>query len=108
MQAPDGKPMRFDELRVPTITLTKLLDQAGVSRIDFVSMDIEGYEPVALDGFDVERFQPALACIEAKPKTREKLLAYFGAHGYERILDYVPYDETNWYFAPKSRPKTAR
>jgi FkbM family methyltransferase len=36
------------EVTVPTITLNDLLEQSGVSKIDFLSMDIEGHEPKAL------------------------------------------------------------
>jgi FkbM family methyltransferase len=100
MKGPGGKDVKFDELRVPTITLDKLLEQNGVSRIDFLSMDIEGFEPIALAGFDVERFRPALVCIEVKPHVREKILGYFAAHGYRHLAGYLEYDQVNYYFAP--------
>jgi hypothetical protein len=62
-------------------------------------MDIEGAEPLALAGFDIDRFRPELACIEAKPKNRELILKYFAEHGYQRIERYARYDKTNYYFA---------
>ena len=43
------------ERKVPTITLNDLLARAGLSKIDFMSMDIELAEPRALAGFDIER-----------------------------------------------------
>lgn len=98
---PGGKPVRSEEIRVPTITLTKLLERNGVSRIDFLSMDIEGHEPLALAGFDVERFRPQLACVEAKPRNRERIQKYFAGHGYRQLDRYLEYDKTNYYFAPK-------
>jgi FkbM family methyltransferase len=101
MKGPGGKDVRFEELRVPTITLTKLLEQNGVSRLDFLSMDIEGFEPIALAGFDIERFRPALVCVEVKPHVRQQILDYFAAHGYQRIDRYLEYDQVNYYFAPK-------
>jgi FkbM family methyltransferase len=87
-------------VQVPTITLTDLLDREGVEKIDFLSMDIEEAEPAALAGFDIERFRPELVCIEVAKRTREPLLAYFSAHGYERIDAYLAVDEVNWYFRP--------
>ncbi len=88
------------ELRVETITLDDLLERAGIERIDFLSMDIEGGEPAALAGFDIARFQPQLVCIEATERIREAITAYFDAHGYRRIDAYLAWDEVNWYFAP--------
>ena len=81
---------------------TKLLDDNGIEKIDFLSMDIESAEPDALAGFDIERFQPELVCIEATPGIRKQLLEYFGAHGYERIDRYLEYDKINWYFKAKT------
>lgn len=102
LKGPGGKPVRTEEIQVPTTTLDKLLDGNGVTQIDYLSMDIEGYEPVALAGFDIERFKPRLACVEVKPPVRDKIMAYFARHGYEHLERYVPYDEVNYYFAPKA------
>ena len=89
-----------EKIRVPTITLTKLLERNGVARIDFLSMDIEGAELLALAGFDIARFQPRLACVEAKLDNREKILGYFRDHRYRQIDRYLKYDAMNYYFTP--------
>ena len=102
-RGPGGDPVRSEEIMVPTITLTDLLERNGVTKIDFFSIDIEGHEPAALVGFDIDRFQPALVCIEAKPKNREFIVKYFTDHGYERLERYRKYDEVNYYFTPKRR-----
>jgi len=102
---PGGGPVQSEEILVSTITLTKLLDDEGVSKIDFLSMDIEGAEPLALAGFDVERFKPELACVEAKVRNRERILKYFADHGYHRIDRYLEYDQVNWYFTPNARDR---
>jgi FkbM family methyltransferase len=87
-------------IEVPTITLTKLLDDHGVDRIDLLSMDIEDGEPAALRGFDIDRFRPELICIEAHESVRDEIAAYMAAHGYERIDRYLARDRVNWYFQP--------
>jgi FkbM family methyltransferase len=88
-------------LQVPTITLTDLLEREKVERIDFLSMDIEGHEPTALAGFDIERFRPELVCIEIGDGTSDRITAYFEEHGYERIDAYRAYDPVNGYFRQK-------
>jgi len=105
----DDEAKRADALElgktlVPTITLNELLDANGVSKIDFLSMDIEQGEPAALAGFDIERFRPELVCIEVLPFVRDRIADYFERHGYERIEKYIPYDEVNWYYTPKKHP----
>jgi FkbM family methyltransferase len=85
------------EVKVPSITLDLLLEQEGVEKIDLLSMDIEGHEPQALAGFDIERFQPELVVIEGKdPEVRR----YLESHGYALIERYEPFDLVNRYFAP--------
>ena len=97
-----GREVQYTEIRVPTTTLTKLLEGNRVARIDLLSIDIEGAELQALAGFDIDRFRPELVCIEWFHVGREKVMAYFAAHGYERIERYLKYDEANDYFTPKA------
>lgn len=93
---------------VPTVRLTDLLDDAGVSHIDFLSLDIELAEPKALAGFDIERFRPALVCVEAHPPIRQILLDYFTQHGYTLVAKYLVADITNFYFMPLSKAESRR
>ncbi len=90
-------------IEVETITLDDLLDQARVTKIDFLSMDIEGSEATALRGFDVERFRPDLVCIEVAQANRDFVAKYFARHGYDRLEKYEPYDSVNRYYAPRAR-----
>lgn len=95
-----GPTTEFEEVQVPTITLTDLLDQAGVSSIDLLSIDIEGHELTALSAFDIDRFKPELVCIEVHAGARQPVIDYFADHGYERLEKYDEYDFANYYFAP--------
>ncbi len=79
--------------------LTELLDQNKVTKVDFLSMDIEGSEPGALAGFDIDRFKPELVCIEAHPPTRKAILSYFKKHNYALVPHYSQFDNgLNYYF----------
>jgi FkbM family methyltransferase len=99
---PRVKDRYIKKTEVPTITLDRLLSDHGVQKVDFVSMDIEGSEPEALEGFDIERYRPDLICIEVQTYTRDRLYDYFAAHGYAPIQRYRPVDAVNHYFERKS------
>lgn len=85
-------------IQVPTITLTEVLDRYAVERVDFVSIDIEGGEFQALDGFDLDRFKPELLCIESGTPVRARLVAALAERGYRPIEKYAAYDPVNVYF----------
>jgi FkbM family methyltransferase len=85
---------------VPTTTLNAVLEEAKITRIDFLNMDIELAEPQALAGFDINRFRPSLVCIEAHPDVRQQILEYFHRHGYIIVGKYLRVDPYNLYFKP--------
>lgn len=93
---------------VPTTTLNAALEQAGIERIDFLNMDIEGAEPLALAGFDIDRYRPQLVCIEAHLGERQFILDYFADHAYDLIGKYLRVDPTNLYFMPRRRAPRAK
>jgi FkbM family methyltransferase len=52
------------ELEVPARTVSAILDAHGVSEVDLLSLDLEGYEPAALRGLDLDRHRPAWVLVE--------------------------------------------
>ena len=90
------------EIDAPTITLNDLLQHEKIDRFDFLSMDIELAEPKALTGFDIQRYAPALVCIEAHREVRQWLLNYFHDRGYVAIGKYMGADTLNLYFAKRA------
>jgi FkbM family methyltransferase len=52
------------DVDVPARTLSSVLDEAGAPAIDLLSLDVEGYEALALAGLDLERHAPALILVE--------------------------------------------
>lgn len=93
-QHPDQEP-----IDVPAITLTKLLDKYQIKKIDFFSLDVEGYEINVLDGFDIKRFKPSYILIETTiiEERQKEIQKYMESVGYKiiaRLSDgddlYVP------------------
>jgi FkbM family methyltransferase len=88
---------------VPSTTLNRVLETAGIARLDFLSMDIELHEPQALAGFDIAKYRPALVCIEGHAPVRQLILDYFQRHGYVMVGKYLRADFNNLYFTPASQ-----
>ena len=89
---------------VQTITMNTLLAKANLPRLDFLSMDIEMYEPKALAGFDIAKWRPRLVCIEAHPEIRQELMAYFSSRDYILLGKYLRIDLQNLWFIPADAP----
>jgi FkbM family methyltransferase len=58
---------RSYSIKVPTRTLSSILDQhPGLSNIDFLSLDVEGYELNVLKGLNLDKYRPKYILVEAK------------------------------------------
>ena len=53
------------DLQVPARTLTSILNEYDVTSIDFLSLDVEGYETNVLKGIDFEKYRPNFMLVEA-------------------------------------------
>lgn len=76
--------------RVPARTLTGVLEDCGVTVIDFMSIDVEGNEAGVLQGLDLTRYTPKVILIETKePEIVTSLLApLYRLDGQASSLDY--------------------
>jgi hypothetical protein len=88
------------EIRTQTTTLDDVLERSGISKVDFLTMDIELAEPAALAGFSIQRFKPTLACVEGHVPVRQEILNYFARNGYVIVGKYLRADSHNLWFAP--------
>jgi FkbM family methyltransferase len=68
---PNEKPFDF---RARAWTMTSLLDKHGITHIDFMSIDLEGFELQALKGLDYSRHKPTWLLVENREP--EKLIAF--------------------------------
>jgi FkbM family methyltransferase len=89
----------YQKRAVPTVALDDLLDREQVTRLDFLSMDIEGAEPAALAGLDLHRYRPELACIEiASPAAGRAVAERFTLAGCREVAAYRAVDAINRYY----------
>ncbi len=85
---PKNTPVRTIE--VPLTTLTDLLDELfkdiPTDRVDAASIDVEGHELDVLDGFDLDRFQPAVLLVEDHTRAgRSPINDALEPRGYEQV-----------------------
>lgn len=97
-----GLSLKPEEVHVRTITLNDLLEREGVAKIDLLAMDLEGHELLALEGIDLDFFQPELVVVESPS---DAVLRHFDEQGYEMLERYVPFDIVNRYFRRRQMPK---
>jgi len=80
-------------LRVPITTLSEVLEHAKAPRLDYLSLDLEGYELAALRGLDFNRWRPKLILIEDRVEEL-KLHRFLTARGYRLVYRL---GVNNWY-----------
>ncbi|MCU0536478.1 MAG: FkbM family methyltransferase [Hydrococcus sp. Prado102] len=77
------------EIQVPARTLTSILDECQIDRIDLLSLDVEGFELNVLKGLDFNKYQPNFMLIEARFK--EEIDSYI-SNLYDQIDQFSQQD----------------
>lgn len=93
-------------VEVPATTLDAVLAEVGPSRIDFVTIDVEGHERAVLAGFDLRRWRPEVVLLESATGAPDLRISWmlFRA-GYARVRRVVVND---WYEARPLPSRTGR
>jgi FkbM family methyltransferase len=111
-QAAEVAGFAVEEFRVPTKPLNQILEEYFANRTDsdihyvsshihFMSIDVEGAEPLVLAGLDLNRFRPWVMCIEAiDAETKEPNHENWQSHLIDSNYRDVAFDGINrWYVA---------
>ena len=69
---PDGNDMR--KISVPQVNINEELKRQSISKVDVLSIDIEGAELEVLTSFDFIKFQPSIVAVEIHCKSTEECL----------------------------------
>jgi len=80
-------------------TLQSIIDEGGFEKINFLSLDVEGYELEVLKGIDLKRKQISFMLIEIYEKDKKEIfeyLSYFGYNFLENVTDYNHLNNPNW------------
>ncbi len=81
------------DYEVEVITLQKLFKDNEVSKIDFLKIDVEGFEEEVILGNDWDKYRPTVVCIEADHFHKD-WNSLFTSWGYR----YVMFDGLNEYY----------
>jgi FkbM family methyltransferase len=63
-------------MKVKVRTLDRVLEEAGFPRLDFLSIDVEGWEREVMSGFTVERWKPRVIVLEEHTDTPKSVQGY--------------------------------
>lgn len=84
------------EIDVPVSTLSNILEKNSIKKVDFISLDVEGYELEVLKGFDFKKWQPSYILIEARYE--DEINSFMDGVEYKKIDKLSSYDIL---YAPK-------
>lgn len=81
--------------KVPVSTLTNILDKQPIPKIDFLSLDVEGYEYSVLKGLNLNKYKPTYMLIEIYDFDFKKIVNYLKDNNYEMICNFSNYNKKN-------------
>lgn len=84
---------RQPTVSVPARTLQSILDEHGVTTIDFFSLDVEGFELEVLRGLDLTRNPPSTLLIEVLLSDRDAIFALMRRAGYSEPQQMTKFDK---------------
>jgi FkbM family methyltransferase len=93
-----GSGYQTKRVSVPMLRLDDILERAGVSKLDFATVDVEGAELEVLQGFDLTRWNPRVLVVEDNTAGRDRRVRHhLYSNGYRCFLN----DGLNDWYARK-------
>lgn len=103
MDEPDKAALPHKDYKVKVDTLAHVFKKhASDMQIDFLKIDVEGFEEDVLKGNDWDVYRPHVVCIEANHRdTKADWSQYLADEGYKRVI----FDGLNEYYVAKEAEK---
>jgi FkbM family methyltransferase len=96
MSSVDGGRLNSKNLvYVKSRTLTSILDECNINKIDFFSLDVEGYELDILKGLDMNKYKPIYVLIEIYEKHKENIMQHMFSNDYELVCNLSDFNLDN-------------
>ena len=76
-------------------TLQSIIDESGLNSIDFLSLDVEGYELEVLKGVDLKNKKISFMLIEIYEKDKKEIFDYLSSFGYDFLENVTNYNLSN-------------
>lgn len=95
-KANEALDLPFKDYEVEVDTLKNIFKKYNVQEIDFLKIDVEGYEEAVIQGNDWEVYRPKVICIEANHRSTN-WQSMLRAHNYKRVI----FDGLNEYYIAK-------
>lgn len=96
MSSVDGKRLNSDvNVEVKARTLTSILDENDIDKIDFFSLDVEGYELEVLKGLNFEKYQPIYILVEIYEKDKVDIINYLEDNNYDLVCNLSDFNLDN-------------
>lgn len=80
------------EVAVPARTLSDVLQDADTTQVDFLSLDVEGFEASVLTGLDFSRWAPRLMLIESRNDEAQRRVEAVLGPRYEAVDRLTAHD----------------
>ena len=85
---------------VNTTDFKTIFEKHNITHVDYLSLDVEGYELPALKGIDYSKVRPKYMLIEVHVHEQEELFKFLESQNYEcigNISNYNKADNPHWY-----------
>jgi len=89
----DKADLPYEDYEVSVDTLKNILKNNNVKHIDFLKIDVEGYESVVLESNDWKKYRPKVICVEANHR-QEEWGGYLEDRNYKKFI----FDGLNEYY----------
>lgn len=78
-------------------TLTSILMEHNITKVDFFSLDVEGYELEVLKGLDVSYCAPEMILVEIWDEEKEGIMNFMRENGYDDGINFSGFTRENSY-----------